>query len=173
MVIFDRTKGCCSIDLNEPPHSHHDQFAELDAHNSGQADKQSFDRAALWAIGFQVRDTNIINDLGFRIYRSSVIAGRNIRHRNPEFGMRRGVATIRLCVGCGRGSRARLRRRSTGPRTRGAECVAVATADERPTDRLRIEELRFARDSPLEEAGFEPSVPRRGQSRIATSSRAA
>ena len=36
MVIFDRTKGCCSIDLNEPPHSHHDQFAELDAHNSNR-----------------------------------------------------------------------------------------------------------------------------------------
>ena len=29
----DRTKGCCSIDLNEPPHPNHDQFAELDAHN--------------------------------------------------------------------------------------------------------------------------------------------
>src|ERR1700721_3149318 len=34
MVISDRTKGCCSSDLNEPPHPNHDQFAELDAHNS-------------------------------------------------------------------------------------------------------------------------------------------
>ena len=33
MVISDRTKGCCSSDLNEPPHPDHDQFAELDAHN--------------------------------------------------------------------------------------------------------------------------------------------
>src|SRR3954469_20037392 len=33
MVISDRTKGCCSSDLNEPPHPNHDQFAELDAHN--------------------------------------------------------------------------------------------------------------------------------------------
>jgi hypothetical protein len=33
MVISDRTKGCCSIELNEPPHPDHDQFAELDAHN--------------------------------------------------------------------------------------------------------------------------------------------
>ena len=33
MFISDRTKGCCSIDLNEPPHLNHDQFAELDAHN--------------------------------------------------------------------------------------------------------------------------------------------
>jgi len=34
MVASDRTKGCCSSDLNEPPHPNHDQFAELDAHNS-------------------------------------------------------------------------------------------------------------------------------------------
>jgi hypothetical protein len=34
MVISDRTKGCCSSHLNEPPHPSHDQFAELDAHNS-------------------------------------------------------------------------------------------------------------------------------------------
>jgi hypothetical protein len=33
MVVSDRTKGCCSSDLNEPPHPNHDQFAELDAHN--------------------------------------------------------------------------------------------------------------------------------------------
>jgi hypothetical protein len=32
MVAFDRTKGCCSgPELNL--HPHHDQFAELDAHN--------------------------------------------------------------------------------------------------------------------------------------------
>src|SRR5712671_6395105 len=37
MVISDRTKGCCSSDLNEPPHPNHDQFAELDAHNSDEA----------------------------------------------------------------------------------------------------------------------------------------
>src|SRR6202035_508640 len=36
MVISDRTKGCCSSDLNEPPHPNHDQFAELDAHNSSR-----------------------------------------------------------------------------------------------------------------------------------------
>src|SRR5580704_18450109 len=35
MVVSDRTKGCCSSDLNEPPHPNHDQFAELDAHNCG------------------------------------------------------------------------------------------------------------------------------------------
>ena len=35
MVVSDRTKGCCSNHLNEPPHPNHDQFAELDAHNSG------------------------------------------------------------------------------------------------------------------------------------------
>ena len=34
MVLSDRTKGCCSSDLNEPLHPNHDQFAELDAHNS-------------------------------------------------------------------------------------------------------------------------------------------
>ena len=34
MVISDRTKGCCSSDLNKTTHSNHDQFAELDAHNS-------------------------------------------------------------------------------------------------------------------------------------------
>src|SRR3984893_16682202 len=33
-AVDDRTKGCCSSDLNEPPHPNHDQFAELDAHNS-------------------------------------------------------------------------------------------------------------------------------------------
>jgi hypothetical protein len=33
MVLSDRTKGCCSSDLNEPLHPNHDQFAELDAHN--------------------------------------------------------------------------------------------------------------------------------------------
>jgi hypothetical protein len=33
MVVSDRTKGCCSSDLNEPSHPNHDQFAELDAHN--------------------------------------------------------------------------------------------------------------------------------------------
>ena len=38
MVISDRTKGCCSSDLNEPPHPNHDQFAELDAHNFFEAD---------------------------------------------------------------------------------------------------------------------------------------
>ena len=33
MVISDRTKGCCSSDLNRTTHPNHDQFAELDAHN--------------------------------------------------------------------------------------------------------------------------------------------
>src|ERR1700757_594352 len=40
MVISDRTKGGCSSDLNEPPHPNHDQFAELDAHNSPPGDWQ-------------------------------------------------------------------------------------------------------------------------------------
>src|SRR3979409_2323012 len=42
MVISDRTKGCCSSDLNEPPHPNHDQFAELDAHNSLRPGKPPF-----------------------------------------------------------------------------------------------------------------------------------
>jgi hypothetical protein len=29
MVVSDRTKGCCSIDLNEPHHPHHDQLLNL------------------------------------------------------------------------------------------------------------------------------------------------
>src|SRR4051794_13362562 len=37
MVLSDRTKGCCSSDLNEPLHPNHDQFAELDAHNCASA----------------------------------------------------------------------------------------------------------------------------------------
>src|SRR3954468_6847499 len=39
MVLSDRTKGCCSSDLNEPLHPNHDQFAELDAHNSADGPK--------------------------------------------------------------------------------------------------------------------------------------
>jgi hypothetical protein len=38
MVLSDRTKGCCSSDLNEAPHPIHDQFAELDAHNFAPSD---------------------------------------------------------------------------------------------------------------------------------------
>jgi hypothetical protein len=33
MVLPIEQRDAALVDLNEPPHSHHDQFAELDAHN--------------------------------------------------------------------------------------------------------------------------------------------
>src|SRR5580704_2465612 len=36
MVLPIEQRDAALVDLNEPPHSHHDQFAELDAHNSAR-----------------------------------------------------------------------------------------------------------------------------------------